>query len=101
MEVTLTPGDFTQSFNPVLFQGAAIDLLANTTYTAILWSNAVDTQSTAYFIKGASTPSFSDQNGNPVNTNVVVTDGGSSTVPEPASLGLLAVAAVAIARRRR
>ena len=95
---TLTPSAFTQAFTPVMFSGAPISLYAGHTYTAVLFSSANDTQSTAYFIKGGSdTPlKFVDETGAPVN------GGGDITppVPAPGALALLALAGLASRRRR-
>jgi hypothetical protein len=98
--VTLTPSSFTQMFNPILFQGTGITLQANTVYTGVLYSNADDSQNKAYFIKQADQLSFEDESGNPPPS------GGPSiiapaAIPEPASLGLLAMGAVGLLMRRR
>ncbi|MCE2884511.1 MAG: hypothetical protein LW806_06390 [Planctomycetaceae bacterium] len=98
LSVTLNPSDFTQNWTPVPFSAPPISLLAGRTYTAVLYSNAVDSQSEAYFIKGGSeTPlAFVDESGNPVE------GGGEITppVPAPGAIALLGLAGL-VARRRR
>lgn len=80
-------GGNVQSFDWVKFNNPPqLTLLPGITYTGVLYSSAVDTQSTAYFIKGGSTTplSFVDENGNSVNPVPMVT-----SVPEPSSIALL------------
>ncbi len=95
---TLGRDAFSQSFDWVEFFGAPISLFANHTYTAVLYSNAPDVQSEAYFIKGGSdTPlKFVDSTGTPVD------NGGSITppVPAPGAIALLGLAGFARRRRR-
>lgn len=98
LSVTLGPADFTQNWSPITFSATPITLLAGRTYTAVLYSNAVDSQSQAYFIKGGSESplSFVTQNGTPI------TNGGQVVppVPGPGAVALLALAGV-VSRRRR
>ncbi len=109
LSVTLQPGDFTQQYDPIAFATSAIVLTANTTYTGVLYSNAVDTQSTAYFIKKGNDDRFlQDENGNPApGSDGNGDDNGDDTVPEPASvlvwcvLGLVGAASAWRSRRRR
>lgn len=98
LSVTLGPADFTQNWSPIMFSATPINLLAGRTYTAVLYSDAIDSQSQAYFIKGGSeTPlAFVDQNGTPVTTGGQVVP----PVPAPGALALLAIAGVASRRRR-
>jgi MYXO-CTERM domain-containing protein len=98
MSITLSPAAFTQSFSPVEFSGTPFNLIAGRTYTAVLFSSAVDSQSEAYFIKGGSeTPlRFVDETG----TNVTTGGQISPPVPAPGALALLGLAGF-IARRRR
>jgi hypothetical protein len=97
LSVTLGPSAFTQSWAPVEFGGGPISLLAGRTYTAVLFSNAADMQSEAYFIKGGSeTPlAFVDSSGNPVS------GGGEITPPIPAPGALCLLAAAGLRSRRR
>jgi hypothetical protein len=95
LSVTLTPGDFDNQYTPVLFQGAPFTLVANTTYTAVLASNAADPQAQAYFIKDDNLR-FVDETGEPTDPG-----GEIITSPEPASLMLLAPVLAAMIRRRR
>lgn len=99
LSVTLGPSAFTQSWSPIAFSTNPISLLAGRTYTAVLFSDAVDTQSTAYFIKGGSeTPlAFVDESGTPVTTGGEVVPPG---VPAPGAMALLALAGI-VGRRRR
>lgn len=98
LSVTLNPSDFTQSWSPISFSATPITLLAGRTYTAVLFSNAVDSQSQAYFIKGGSeTPlAFVDESGNPVGSGGQITP----PVPAPGAIALLGLAGL-VARRRR
>ena len=98
MSITLSPSAFTQSFSPVGFSGTPFDLIAGRTYTAVLFSSAIDSQSEAYFIKGGSdTPlRFVDETG----TNVTTGGQISPPVPTPGALALLVLAGFAARRRR-
>lgn len=106
---TLSNGDFTQQFKPIFFQNTAISLLAGHSYTGVLFSNAADTQSTAYFVKGGSNSPlvFVDQNGSPVTsietTSIRATITPNSTIPEPTILVLMSapLAVMAWKLRRR
>jgi hypothetical protein len=100
MSVTLTPADFTQMFNPILFQGAPVNLAANTVYTGVLTSSAADMQSQAYFIKGLDDLGFVDENETPVDPGSEIVP-GDELLPEPASLTLAGLLAVAALCRRR
>ncbi len=97
LSVTLGPSSFTQSWSPIAFGATPISLLAGRTYTAVLFSNAADMQSQAYFIKGGSdTPlAFVDASGNPVS------GGGEITPPIPAPGALCLLAAAGLRSRRR
>ncbi len=98
LSVTLNPSDFTQSWSPISFSATPITLLAGRTYTAVLSSDAVDSQSQAYFIKGGSeTPlAFVDASGNPVGSGGQITP----PVPAPGAIALLGLAGI-VARHRR
>lgn len=98
LQVTLGPSDFTQNWSPISFSASPITLLAGRTYTAVLYSNAVDAQSKAYFIKGGSESplAFVDQNGTPVTTGGQVVP----PVPAPGAIALVGLAGL-VARRRR
>lgn len=98
LSVTLGPSDFTQNWSPIAFSATPITLLAGRTYTAVLYSDAIDSQSQAYFIKGGSESplAFVDQNGTPVSTGGQVVP----PVPAPGAIALLAIAGV-VGRRRR
>lgn len=99
LQSTLTPSAFTQSFNWIDFSAPAITLLAGRVYTAVLYSDAADSQNYAYFLKGGSNTSlgFVDENGAPNSS------GGSIVppVPTPGTLALLGMAGLASRRRRR
>lgn len=99
LSVTLGPGDFTQSFSPIAFIGTSISLFAGHVYTAVLSSDAGDSQNHAYFIKGGSDVplGFVDENGDP-------TGDGSTIVPPapaPGALMLFALAGIGVRTRRR
>ncbi len=94
LSVTLGPSDFTQQFSLVAFSSTPIELDAGKVYTAVLSSNAPDTQSSAYFIKTGSLM-FVDDTGTPVG-------GGPSIIPPvPAPGAALLLAAAGLAARRR
>ena len=101
LEVTLSPASFTQRFSEVAFQDTPINLMAGTTYTGVLASDALDPQSTAYFIK-KNVLTFVDENGTPVTPEgggkIVMED---TNMPEPASMALFAVAGMVLSLRRR
>ena len=102
LNITLSPSSFTQQWQPILFTGAAFDLYSNTTSTAVLSSDAPDAQARAFFIKGGDF-FFSDASGNPTpppGGGQLRPGPAPNIVPEPAALGLLAPAAVALLRRR-
>jgi hypothetical protein len=108
ISVILGPNAFTQSYTPVEFSGAPVTLLGGHTYTGVLWSNAIDSQSDAYFIKGGDLLSFTDENGLPVPAPAPLpgpnpNDGGGSGVPLPvgAPAAGIAIAAGAIFRAFR
>lgn len=120
LSVTADPSQFTQSYAPVLLEGAEFDLVAGTTYTAVLRSAAVDAQNEAYFIKGGSeAPLFlADRNGNPVTTGGQITTpytpppidavvapisppGAVVPIPAAAPAGLVLLAAYAVVGRLR
>lgn len=90
-EKILTRESFSQSYSPILFQSAPINLYANRTYTGVLYSSARDPQDEAYFIKdGAKNSEFIVYPPPPPPNG-----GGGSVddeVPEPTSLMLLALA---------
>ena len=95
---TLTPNSFTQNWSAIAFAATPISLLAGRTYTAVLYSDADDSQNKAYFIKGGGeTPwSFVDSMGTPVLGGGQV----QSPLPAPSVMALLVVAGF-VARRRR
>jgi hypothetical protein len=85
--------------NHQFFFGVAIPVLTGTSYFATLTSPALDTQSTAYFIK--SDNSFvSDVNGTPINPQPVGGVGVVST-PEPATFALIGLGLMALAIRTK
>ncbi|MFM7051564.1 MAG: PEP-CTERM sorting domain-containing protein [Planctomycetota bacterium] len=92
LSVTLGPEDFTQNWDWVPFTGKPFALTAGHTYTGVLWSNAPDNQSEAYFIKGGGEAQlfFSDENGN-----------NEGEVPAPGAIALLGLAGAIGSRRRR
>lgn len=98
LSVTLGPSSFTQSFDFVAFTGTSISLFGGRIYTAVLFSNALDPQNQAYFIKGGSDSPLSlvDVNGNPTG------NGGSiiPPVPAPGALALMLLAGFTRKRRR-
>jgi hypothetical protein len=97
VSVILGPSAFTQSFTPVEFSGGSIDLLSGHTYTAVLWSNAADAQSKAYFIKGGDL-TFSDESGSPVPAPAPLpgpTPGDTSGVPLPLGAPAAGIAVLA------
>ncbi len=96
---TLTPSSFTQSFEWIEFSAPSITLLAGHVYTAVLSSDAADSQNFAYFLKGGSDAhiGFVDGDGAPGG-------GGSEIippVPAPGALALLVVAGFTGRQRRR
>lgn len=102
LSITLGPSSFTQQWQPILFTGTSFNIAANTTYTAVLSSDAPDAQARAYFIKGGDF-FFSDASANPSpppGGGELRPGPAPNIVPEPAALGLLAPAAVALLRRR-
>jgi len=101
--VTLTSADFalahadspTNQFDWTLFRFAtAAALTANQEYTGVLYSNAIDSQNKAYFIKGGSTStlSFVDDAGNSITPTVP----DPQSVPEPSTLALFMVAGLLV-----
>jgi hypothetical protein len=97
LSAILGPSSFTQSYAPVQFIGGVpITLLSGHTYTAVLWSNAADSQSNAYFIKGGSDSllSFTDPNGSPVPAPAPV-PGVATGVPLPVGAPAAAIAIAA------
>jgi hypothetical protein len=94
---TLTPADFTQSYDPISFQDTSVPLHVNTVYTGVLYSSAADAQDEAYFIKQGNLV-FVDGAGDPVNTVEVLPP---SAIPEPASLAVLGLGVLGVVARRR
>lgn len=101
--VSLGVTPFTQQFEFYDFL-ASVTLQASTTYTGILWSDAVDTQSTAYFVKrGSGELGLVDENGDVV-TEPPLNGGGTTpppNVPEPLVLTLLSIGIAGIGFQRR
>ncbi len=102
LSVTLASNKFTQSFNGVQFKATAISLLAGHVYTAVLSSNATDSQNKAYFIKGGSTVplQFVNSSGDPVLGGSIITPPVTPPVPAPGTAVLLAAAGLCVRRRR-
>lgn len=100
--VSLVVDPFTQKFEFYDFL-ASVTLQADTTYTGILWSDAVDTQSTAYFVKeGNGQLGLVDENGSVVTDPLLDGDGAPvPTVPEPIALALLSIGIAGIGFQRR
>lgn len=103
LSVTLTPADITQQFDSILFSGTPIDLAAGVTYTAVLHSPALHTQSAAYSIKsGSEAPLFLvdekvdsiDSGGEPFIGESDDPPVGDDAVPEPATMALLGLAVI-------
>ena len=91
-----------QSFGAVQFAFATpLALSANTAYFADLSSSTGTSGSDQYFIKGtSSTLAFVDSNNNPIPAQDLITT--TSSVPEPTTLAMtaLAIGGCALARRR-
>ncbi len=105
---TLSSSSFSQSYNEVMFQDAAFNLVAGQTYTGVLYSSTPDAGSTQYFIKGdVTTLQFVNGAGDAVSTGSTFDMNPTTTtttrvIPEPASLAmLLSGAALMLAMRRR
>lgn len=98
LTLTLSPADFTQSWSPIMFSAAPIELRAGRTYTAVLFSAAQDSQSEAFFIKGGtdSPLAFVDATGAPVSGGGQV----QPPAPAPGAVALLALAGLTGRRRR-
>ncbi len=98
MSVTLSRTNFSQAYLPVVFSSNPITLLAGRTYTGVLFSNAADSQSKAYFIKGGSETNlrFVDDSGNDLPNAPAIT-----AVPAPGALALLGAVGIVAGRRRR
>ena len=95
--VVLTPGVFTQQYEPVLFEDPSpVKLTAGTAYTAVLASPALTAGDVQYFIKGGSEkPLFLvDRNGNQM-------DEGGNPVPLPSALPAVAMLLAGFGLRRR
>ncbi|MGI6419501.1 MAG: PEP-CTERM sorting domain-containing protein [Thermoguttaceae bacterium] len=107
LRVTKGPNDFTGSFEGVYFEvpdGSEITLLEDVTYTAILYSNAVDAQNAAYFIKGGGQAYLYDSDtGEPADGVEIDFDHVPDVpaVPEPATLAIWSVLGVAGLALRR
>jgi uncharacterized protein YxeA len=103
---TLSSSAFTQSYDPVSFQGAPINLTAGNIYTAVLLSNTPDTGSTQYFIKGdTSTLTFVDGGGNRLSMSSMITmnavSAAAKSVPAPGSLLLVSLGVLLILAMRK
>ncbi|MCE5325016.1 MAG: PEP-CTERM sorting domain-containing protein [Planctomycetaceae bacterium] len=85
---TLTPASFTQSYEAVIFTTPTITLLAGHTYTGVLSSSAAVAGDAQYFIKDG-------------NKAFVDSKGTIITVPEPATMSLLALGGLAALLRKR
>ncbi len=99
LSVTLGANVFSTQFTAMMFGSTPIALQAGHTYTAVLFSSALDPQSEAYFIKGGSeTPlAFVGEDGEPW------TGGGEITPPTPApgAIALFGLASLGCRLRRR
>ena len=98
MSVTLSRTNFSQAYLPVVFSSNPVTLLAGRTYTGVLFSDAMDSQSKAYFIKGGSETNlrFVDDSGNDLPDAPAI-----SAIPAPGVLALLGTAGTLAGRRRR
>lgn len=92
LSVTLGPEAFTQNWDWVSFTAPTVSLLAGRTYTGVLYSDAPDNQSEAYFIKGGGESQlyFCDENGD-----------SCGDAPAPGAIALLGLAGACGFRRRR
>ncbi len=99
LSVTLGPGDFTQQFTPTTFAGNAITLLAGHVYSAVLFSDALDPQTHAYFIKGGSEAPLHivNKDGKPWDGDGEITP----PTPAPGAIALFGLATLGCRMRRR
>ena len=100
-DVSLVVAPFTQQFEFYDFF-APVTLQAGTTYTGILWSDAIDTQSTAYFVKrGTGELGLVDENGDVVTEPPLDPSVPPLPVSEPITLALLSIGIAGIGFQRR